>query len=83
MSEVYCKCGCGRRISHYKAKKGQIFYNRICSNNYNLKNRVYKKNVNKDFYKWGKKYCKNYNDEKLKCVICYENKEKQLNGCGV
>ena len=76
MLERYCKCGCGRRIPHYKVRRGQVFYNCFCSNNFNSKkNKKYKQKTNTDFYKGGKKYCKNYNDDLLRCVICYERRD--------
>lgn len=42
------------------------------------------KNGDRDVdYSLGNKYCKNYNDEDIKCVVCYEQNLKKKRGCFV
>lgn len=38
MIEVYCKCGCGKKLSNNKIKRGQVFYNVLHSNRWKGKN---------------------------------------------
>jgi hypothetical protein len=80
IKEIYCKCGCGKRIGHQKAKKGRIFLNKIHANRYNGTKRIGKKyniilkkegdeKMGKNFYK---KYCKNFDSDKLTCLNCMD-----------
>lgn len=79
IKEVYCKCGCGKRIGHQKARRGRIFLNKIHANRYNGIKRIgtkYKKNfIDEDFEmsrNFFKKYCKNFNSDKLTCLNCMD-----------
>ena len=83
MQEKYCE-QCGKRIVHKKLKYNPRFCCRACANIWNgahvFKGMKYQKRkpkeqpINNDYYKRGKQYCKNYNDEDIKCVVCYERR---------
>lgn len=87
MTEVYCKCGCGLRLSNQKVKRGSIFYNKKHSAAYHGRLRKGTKlgpyrNVKGDKdvdYSLGTRYCKNYNNDDIKCVVCYEQNLRR--GC--
>jgi len=78
--EVYCKCGCGLKLSGRKIKNGRIFYNKKHSAIYHGKLRKGTKlgpykNIKADRdvdYSMGSMYCKKYNDDDINCVMCYE-----------
>lgn len=80
IKEVYCKCGCGKRISHQKARRGRIFLNKIHANRYNGIKRIGTKNkknfMDKGDFEMGnnfyKRYCKNFDNEKLTCLNCMD-----------
>lgn len=87
IKEVYCKCGCGKRIGHQKAKKGRIFLNKKHSNRYNGIKRIGTKNkknfIDEDlemgnFYK---KYCKNFDNDKLVCLTCMDLAVFKVKSC--
>lgn len=89
IKEVYCKCGCGKRIGHQKAKKGRVFLNKKHSALFREmqkrqdKPSKIKKEVKriKIDYKYGTNYCKKYNDDDIKCVMCYEQDLKSFKTC--
>jgi len=87
MIEIYCKCGCGKRIGHQKAKKGRVFLNKKHSAIYRERNKKQKKEATDSFWKrkinynLGTDYCKKYNNDDIKCVVCYEQELKNTKGC--
>lgn len=89
IKEVYCKCGCGKRIGHQKAKKGRIFLNKKHANRYNGIKRIGTKNnknfIEKEDTKMGnnffKKYCKNFDSDKLVCLNCMDLAVFKVKSC--
>lgn len=80
---VLCACGCGRELSKTKLKRKQRFINRKHAAKWHGMQRKgtklgpYKKTLqNADSrevdYSLGCKYCKKYNNNDIKCVVCYE-----------
>lgn len=84
MEERFCK-KCGKLIDPKKYKDKPIFCSIKCANQWKavnvMKGKKYKKRsevekpFNGDYYKRGKEYCKNYDDNDLKCVVCYEKRD--------
>ena len=80
--EVYCECGCGKLLPNKKAKKGIRFLNQKHASKWRAAQRKgkklgpYKKRQDSEDmevdYNLGKRYCKKYNNEDIKCVMCYE-----------
>lgn len=83
MEEKYCE-NCGKQIPHRKMRWKPRFCSIACANRWKavnvIKGMKYKKRkekekkVNTDYYKRGSEYCKNYNDNDIKCVVCYERR---------
>ena len=83
MQEKYCE-QCGKIIYLDKLKYKPRFCSRLCANRWKavnvIKGMKYKKRkekeqpINMDYYNRGKQYCKNYNDEDIKCVVCYDRR---------
>jgi len=91
---VYCKCGCGKILSNKKLKQGGIFYNHTCANRFNSRKRCennHKKehqkalrmDINDRFFYNGKSKCANYDDNNIKCVMCFEKEEYLKKDCRV
>ena len=90
MTKVYCKCGCGKVMPNSKLKLGCVFYSRrhygVYRTKISLQGKEYKavkknkqeRHIN---YSLGKGYCKKYNNENIKCVVCYEQDLKCDKGC--
>ncbi len=81
-----CACGCGKEISNQKAKKGGKFLNRKHSAAYMAKMRKGKKlgpyRKRKEIssiddkhidYTHGPVFCSSYDNDNIKCVMCFEN----------
>lgn len=95
---VYCKCGCGRKLTNKQKQWGCEYASVKCANRVKGNNRrgikrgpykgfadnhqgrklVYEKNGVS--YK-GKEICKNYDDNKIDCVICYEQGLYRAKAC--
>lgn len=83
MEERFCK-KCGKKIARRKLRWQPIFCSIKCANQWKavnvIKGKKYKKRkekelpINTDYYKRANGYCKNYNDNDIKCVVCYERR---------
>lgn len=75
MSTVFCKCGCGKPLTAYQIRKHGKYASRACQARYRRNNpdkyKLYA-NSNSKYSYVGEKKCLNYNDEDIKCVMCYE-----------
>lgn len=75
MSTVYCRCGCGRELTPFQIKKKGKYASKACEarwRRYNSdKYKLYARPNSKYSY-LGEKECLNYNDDDIKCVMCYE-----------
>ena len=92
MEYKYCE-QCGKMILHKKLKYHPRFCCHACANTWNgahifkgkkLKKRKHKEQpVDTGYYERGKNYCKNYNDDDIKCVVCYEKRilDRQERDC--
>ncbi|MBQ2174814.1 MAG: hypothetical protein II453_07095 [Alphaproteobacteria bacterium] len=81
--EMKCACGCGKDLPKNKEERGGRFYNRKHAAKWRADQRrgtklgPYRK-VRQDAesrdvdYNLGPKYCKKYNNDDIKCVMCYE-----------
>ena len=86
---MLCACGCGKELSNQKVKRGQRFLNKKHSAKYHGQLRKGTKlgpykNVDCDRevdYSLGTKYCKKYDNNDIKCVMCYENCQKDDGKC--
>lgn len=77
--EIYCKCGCGKLLSADVLARGGMFVNRKHLAKYRkgrklgpykrLKQKVFEGDID---YSLGKKHCKKYNNDDIKCVMCLE-----------
>ena len=78
---VLCACGCGKEIANKKAKRGGRFFNQKHAARWRGMMRKGThlgpyRNVSGDRsvdYSKGKEYCKDYDNEDIICVMCYEN----------
>ena len=75
-STVYCKCGCGKKLTPYQIRKKGKYASKACEAKWKRwhnseKYKLYARPNSKYSY-LGEKECLNYNDSDLKCVMCYE-----------
>jgi hypothetical protein len=80
---ILCACGCGKKVPNNKERRGGRFYNCKHAAKWRADQRRGKKlgpyrKVRQDAgsrdvdYNLGPKYCKKYNNDDIKCVMCYE-----------
>lgn len=75
MSEVLCRCGCGKALTPYQIRKKGKYASKACEarwRRYNSEKYKLYARPNSKYSYLGERECTNYNDENIKCVMCYE-----------
>ena len=84
MSEVLCRCGCGKALTPYQIRKKGKYASKACEARWrrhnSVKYRLYARPENKYSY-LGEKNCLDYNDNNIECVMCYEQEKFQSKKC--
>lgn len=84
MSTVYCRCGCGRELTPYQIRKKGKYATKACEARWRRRNsdkyKLYARPNSKYSY-LGEQECLNYNDEDIKCVMCYEQELYSNKNC--
>lgn len=89
---VLCACGCGKKLSNRAIRSKSKFINRNHYAKYREKMRAengyYKRlkpksnpSDRKILYELGDKFCKDYDNDNIKCVMCIENNLEKPEKC--